>query len=68
MFDALEENKNSHNRDSLFHASAEPAKLKDKKSEFAISEAAIKNWKSLVTNFILLGFGPVYSVSFFVEK
>lgn len=68
VFDASEENKNSHNLDSLFHASAESAKLNNR-SEFTVSEVAIKNSKSLVTDFVLSGSGPVNDVSFFfVEK
>ena len=65
VFDASEENKNSHNLDSLFHASAESVKLNNRKSEFTVSEVAIKNSMSLVTDFVLSGSGPVYGVSFF---
>jgi hypothetical protein len=66
VFDASLENKNSHILDSLFHASAESAKLNNR-SKFTVSEVVIKNSKSLVTNFVLSGSGHVYGVSFFFD-
>lgn len=65
MLDASEENKNSYNLDSLFHATAESEKFNNRKSEFTVFEVETKNSKSLVTDFILLGSGPVNGVSFF---
>jgi len=65
VFDASEENKNSHHLDLLFHASVNSAKLNNRKSEFTVYEVAIKNSKSLVTDFVLSGSGPIYGINFF---